>query len=261
MKIFYSENTVDYSTYTFNYAIYCMKEAQSELPEIYEKGFLPYTGSIDVNADIFYLARSLRVELKNFDDTSENRRVSRLVEPLNIQLDVIPKANFDINNAEFAELCQNYISQRIGDDNMTKERWEYILSREIGSHIFRFTMAGKLIGFVYAVLENKILHYWFAFFDTEYMKSHSLGKWMMWRTIRWAKDNNYDYVYLGTAYKSGALYKIRDHKGLSFFDGYHWSTNIEKLKNLCKNDLEPRFGDEFKILENKNDYLSGLSKC
>ncbi len=258
MKIFYSANTVDYSTYTFNYAIYCLKENQSEISQIYDKGFLPYTGSIDVNSDIFYLARSLRVELKDFEDTSENRRVNRLVEPLNIQLEVIAKADFDTNDPEFNHLCQSYISQRIGDDNMTKERWEYILSREIGTHIFRFTTEGKLLGFVYAVLENKILHYWFAFFNTDYMKTHSLGKWMMWRTIKWGQENNLDFVYLGTAYKAGALYKIRDHKGLSFFDGSGWSKDIEKLKILCKQDLEPRESDEFKALENKNAFLKLL---
>ena len=109
MKIFFSENRVDYSTYTFDYAIYCLKESQSELPEVYEKGFLPYTGNLSIEGDTFYLARSLRVDLDRFEDTSENRRVNRLVEPLNIQLEVIKKEDFDLNAADFVGLSQEYI--------------------------------------------------------------------------------------------------------------------------------------------------------
>lgn len=258
MKIFFSENKVDYSTYTFDYTIYCLKESQAELTEIYEKGFLPYTGNLDIEGDIFYLARSLRVDLERFDDTSENRRVNRLVEPLNVQLEVIKKEDFDLNAPEFLSFCQEYISQRIGDDNMSMERWQYIISRETGTHIFRFTSEGKLLGFVFAALNNEMLHYWFAFFDTEYMRTHSLGKWIMWRVIRWAKDNNLKNVYLGTAYKASALYKIRDHKGLSFFDGSGWNKDVDRLKELCKTDLEPKVADEFKVLSDQNGFLKSL---
>ena len=259
MKIFFSENRVDYSTYTFDYAIYCLKESQAELTEVYEKGFLPYTGNWGIEGDIFYLARSLRVDLERFDDTSENRRVNRLVEPLNIRLEVIEKADFDLNSTEFVDFCQEYISQRIGDDNMSTERWQYILTRETGTHIIRFTADGKLLGFVFVALNSEILHYWFAFFDTEYMRTHSLGKWIMWRTIRWAKDNNLKKVYLGTAYKASALYKIRDHKGLSFFDGSGWNKDIEQLKELCKTDLEPKIADQFKTLNNQNEFLKNIT--
>jgi hypothetical protein len=258
MKIFFSENRVDYSTYTFDYAIYCLKQSQAELTDIYEQGFLPYTGNLGIEGDIFYLARSLRVDLDRFDDTSENRRVNRLLEPLNVQLKIIKKEDFDLNSTEFVSFCQDYISQRIGDDNMSMERWQYITSRETGTHIFQFTTEGKLLGFVFAALNNDILHYWFAFFDTEYMRTHSLGKWIMWRTIRWAKDNGLKSVYLGTAYKSSALYKIRDHKGLSYFDGSGWNKDVERLKELCKNDLEPKTADEFKTLSNQNEFLKKL---
>lgn len=258
MKIFFSENQVDYNTYTFNYAIYCYKESQQELPEIYEKGFLPYTNNLTIEGDIFYLARSLRVDLARFEDTSENRRVNRLAEPLNIKLEVIPKAEFDLENPVFKEFCANYINERIGDDNMSHERWDYILSRELGTHILQFTAEGKVMGYILAAIEGGVFHYWFAFFDTEYMRSHSLGKWMMWRAIRWAKDNNLQYVYLGTVYKSKAMYKVRDHKGLAFFDGYRWNEDLKRLKELCETDDQPKEIDHFKSLNDQNVFLKSL---
>jgi leucyl-tRNA---protein transferase len=258
MKIFLSENNVDYGTYTFNYAVYAQKESQAELTEIYEKGFLPYTGNILIESELFYLARSLRVDLKNFDDTSENRRVNRLVEPLEIQLEVIEKKNFDTKESSFVNFCATYINERIGEDNMSLERWDYILAQETGTHFFKFSNSEKVLGYVLAAINNDLVHYWFAFFDTEYMRTHSLGKWMMWRVIRWSKDNNKKNIYLGTAYKPAALYKIRDHKGLEFWDGKSWNTDTKTLKDWCQTDLEPKPADRFKLLEEPNEFLSAL---
>ncbi|MGK0357470.1 MAG: arginine-tRNA-protein transferase, partial [Spirosomataceae bacterium] len=72
MKIFLSENTVDYKSYTFNYAKYCVMESIDELTDVYENGFLPYSGDLRINKEIFYLARSLRVDIDRFKDSSEN---------------------------------------------------------------------------------------------------------------------------------------------------------------------------------------------
>jgi leucyl-tRNA---protein transferase len=258
MKIFYSENNVDYTSYTFNYAIYCVKENADELNDIYTKGFLPYTGNTQIEGDIFYLARSLRVNSENFDDTSENRRVNRIIEELNIELTVHKKADFNLDTPEFKNFCESYINERIGEDHMSIERWNFILSKSTGTHLFEFKSDDKILGYVLALITNEIVHYWFAFFDTEYMRSHSLGKWMMWRVIKWAKENNKKYTYLGTAYKPAALYKIRDHKGLEYWDGSKWNTDIKQLKDWCQNDLEPKDSDRFKKIEQPNEFINNL---
>jgi hypothetical protein len=258
MKIFLSENNVDYTTYTFSYALYALKEDQEDMTEMYEKGFLPYTGNPDMEKEVYYFARSLRVNLDKFDDTSENRRVNRMVEPLDISMTLHSKADFDTDGPEFLGFCENYINERIGEDHMNMERWKYILSRETGTHLFEFRTADKAVGYVLAALNGEMVHYWFAFFDTEYMRTHSLGKWMMWKVIRWAKDKGRKYAYLGTAYKPAALYKLRDHKGLEFWDGTAWNADVKTLKEWCQTDLEPKNADRFKNIENPDDYLSTL---
>lgn len=258
MKTFISENSVDYTSYTFNYALYALKESQDELSDIYNKGFLPYTGNTLLQKEVFYFARSLRVNLANFDDTSENRRVNRLVEPLEIEMNLISKSEFDVQSTEFMSFCENYINERIGEDNMSLDRWKYILRQETGTHLFEFRNQERIMGYVLAAINDDMVHYWFAFFDTEYMRTHSLGKWMMWKVIRWAKDNNRKFAYLGTAYKPAALYKIRDHKGLEFWDGTGWNTDVKTLKEWCQTDLEPKANDRFKDLENPNTYLNQL---
>lgn len=258
MKIFFSENQPDYTTYTFNYAIYCIKETQSELPSIYNKGFLPYTGNLKISADIFYLARSLRVNLENFTDTSENRRINRKIEDLAIKIEVHKKTDFDIENLDFLAFCMDYAADRFSGNAMTPERLKFVLSKETGSHILSFTSNGKILGYILAGIEGNAFQYWYAFFDQTYLKSHSLGKWMMWRTIHWAKENNLSYVYLGTCYGKHSLYKVRDHKGLEFFDGSQWNPDVKRLKELCKTDSEPINMDRFKLLDNPDAFIDVL---
>jgi leucyl-tRNA---protein transferase len=246
MKTFYSEYQTDYNTYTFSYAVYCIKENNSEMPEIYSKGFLPYTGNYQIESDIFYMARSLRVNLANFEDSSENRRVDRKIAELNIKVAIVEKNKFDLQASEFQRFCTEYAEERFSGGNMASDRLDYVLSRELLTHIFVFKTENQILGYVFTALEGEMLHYWFSFYDIAYMKL-SLGKWMMWKVIRWAKDNGLRYCYLGTCYKEKALYKVRDHKGTEFFDGAKWNNDNELLKRLCKSDEEKREADLFKL--------------
>lgn len=243
MKIFRSESLVDYSTYTFNYAIYCIKESQNEIPEIYDKGFLPYSNDIDLKQETYYLARSLRVELDNFNESSENRRVAKKIIELQPELNVIPINKFNINDVNFQDFCLDFAAKRFSEA-ISKERLAYILSSPSISHIFEFILKDKKVGYVIAIVKNDTLHYWFSFFELNYQE-YSLGKWMMFSIINWAAQNDLKYAYLGTCYGTKSLYKVRDFKGISFFDGNDWNNDIKLLKSKCKSDHD-FFKDDFK---------------
>ncbi|MEM9671273.1 MAG: GNAT family N-acetyltransferase [Cyclobacteriaceae bacterium] len=254
MKILFSEYQSDYSSYTFSYAVYCVKETEKELPEIYDKGFLPYTGDVEWNEDVFYLARSLRVDLSEFKTLSENRRVDRKMEPLEAGMLVQPKSEFDITDPEFLAFCTDYAEERFSSGSMEADRLQYVLSRGLISHIFTFRNTEQVLGYVFAVITDSTLHYWYSFYDTEYMRSHSLGKWMMWKVIDWAQTQALDYVYIGTCYREKSLYKVRDHKGTEFFDGADWNTNRDLLKELCRTDEQPKTED---LLKSEHKYQIG----
>ena len=243
MKIFRSESFVDYKTYTFNYATYCIKEHQEELPDIYNEGFLPYSNNIALQEETYYLARSLRVELKEFKESSENRRVARKIESLAPTFEVVPIKDFNVNDPEFKAYCLNFANKRFSEP-ISNERLDYILHSKSISHIFRFKIAEKEVGYVISIIEQGCLHYWFAFFDLD-QQVFSLGKWMMFSVIKWAFDQKLDHVYLGTCYGEKSLYKVRDFKGLSYFDGNQWVSDMKKLKLKCKTDSEFT-QDEFK---------------
>jgi len=257
MRIFYSESKPEYTSYTFNYGIYCIKESNDELTEIYQSGFLPYSGNTKLASDVFYLARSLRVELDRFDDSSENRRVDRKMQPLEISFDIIDKETVLNQDDLFIQFCELYIGARIGEA-MTPERLRYILTLSTGTHILKFKQGSKIVGYVLASCSEEMVHYWFSFFDLDLMQSHSIGKWMMWSVIRWAKQDGKKYVYLGTAYGEKSLYKVRDHKGLAFFDGQGWNQDLKLLKEWCKSDHDRDATDRFKLADDSNAYLSAV---
>ncbi len=246
MKIFFSEYQSDYPTYTFGYTSYCIKEPQDSFSEIYQKGFLPYTGEQRIKATIFYMARSLRVDLNRFSNSSENRRISKKVADLDLSFTVFRKEDFDLQSASFRKICLDYAATRFVGNEMTEPRLDYVLSRETTTHIFEYRLDNVPFGYILTCIDQEMLHYWFAFFDTELMTTYSIGKWMMWSVIDWAQQNHLKYVYLGTAYTTKSLYKIRDFKGTEFYDGSGWNADTSLLKKLCKSDHLPRDIDRFK---------------
>ena len=252
MKIFRSESKVDYDTYTFNYAVYCLQEKASEIESIYDNGFLPYSNSTDIKENIYYLARSLRVNLDQFQPTSENRRITRKMAEISPDFRVIEKNNF-IKNEDFNRFCLDYASIRF-DGKMLRERFDYIYAWTAFNYIFQFEANGKILGYVFAVISEKTLHYWFSFYDLNYSRQ-GLGKWMMFSVIQWAQENSFEKVYLGTCYGEKAMYKMRDFKGLAFYDGNAWNPDMKLLKSKCKSDAE-FMADDFKI--NSKNFLNNI---
>ena len=246
MKILFSEYQTDYTSYTFSYAVYCRQEAPDEVPEIYDRGFLPYTGDVVLTENYFYLARSLRIDLARFASVSENRRVDRKIESLGIEMTAVDYSDFNTAEDSFVQFCSSYAEERFAGGSMSPERLAYVLSRGLISHIFQFASSEQPYGYVLAVVANGMLHYWFSFYDTNYMRSHSLGKWMMWRVIDWAQQQGLSHAYIGTCYREKSLYKVRDHKGAEFFDGKGWSADIAFLKELCRRDEEAKAIDLLK---------------
>jgi len=234
MKIFRSESFVDYSTYTFNYATYCIQENKDEIPQIYDQGFLPYSNNTDLEFESFYLARSLRVDLDRFKESSENRRVGKKIAEVNPVFTVIPVAEFNLQDETFLDFCLNYGKLRFSE-GLESGRLKYILNRKSISHIFEFIINNEKVGYVIAIIQGNTLHYWFSFFDLAY-QNLSLGKFMMQSVIKWAQENKFKKVYLGTCYGEKSLYKVRDFKGLSFYDGNHWNEDMKLLKEKCKTD-------------------------
>lgn len=254
MQVFLSEYNKNYSTYTFSYAVYAVLEAGDTLADAYGQGFLPYAGASEYTSkapirEICYRCRSLRINLANFSSSSENRRIIKKAAAYDISFSVREKEAL-INDASFHTFCQSYASERFKGGHMDEERWAYVLRRASGTHVVEFTIDETVLGYVLIGMDKSIVHYWFAFFDTSYLSAFPVGKYIMHAVIDWAKTQGKKYVYLGTCYGPGALYKARDFKGVQFFDGSSWLEDISILKSWCKADDEPLESDRYKLNEN-----------
>ncbi len=243
MQILFSEYHKNYTTYTFGYAIYAIPDHPNEYADIYHKGFLPYTGDTTLTQPMLYMARSFRIDLARYAESSENRRVNRKAEPFAMAMDIISKESFDLSDENFISFCTNYAEERFSGGSMSRERLQYVLHHSNCTHIAHVKSAERTIGYIVLGLhgagtELACLQYWFAFFDTTLMEHFPVGKWMMGHAIRYAKEQGMHYAYLGTCYTEKALYKTRDFSGGEFFIGNRWHSDIDVLKTLCKRDTE-----------------------
>ncbi len=237
MRIIFSELSPEYGHYTFPHAVYAVAEDRSEIPEIYNRGFLPYSADTDIQTPVFYLARSLRVCLQSFKDSSENRRVDRKMEIEETQIRLIAQSDYPIDDPQFLSFCRRYIDERFPSGAMPEERFQYILRHQLTTHFLEFKdAAGDLLGIIVASMHGGMMHYWYAFFNNTYRENAPIGKWIMWKSIRWAQDQGLKQIYLGTCYGTKSLYKVRDFKGVEFFNGEQWDRDVKELKRRVKED-------------------------
>lgn len=247
MRLIFSELPPLYATYTFPHAVFAIAEEEDSISNIYNQGFLPYSADLEKESSIFYLARSLRIDLKKFVDSSENRRVDRKMEIDSVTVKNIPIAEFDIEDKYFLQFCETYILERFPEGAMPMERFRYILNHDLTTHILEFRASNNaLLGVVITSQQEEMVHYWFAFFDNSFRGNAPIGKWIMWQSIKWAQDQGNKHIYLGTCYGTKSLYKARDFKGVEFFDGELWNEDLKELKRRVKSDGEERDLDRWR---------------
>ena len=236
MKLIFKESSVDYKQYEFGYSIYAILDSLEEIESTFNKGFLPFSNDINSSLEKYYLARSLRIKTSIYERISENNRVIRKVdEKIDISYKVIDKLIFN-HSDEFKTFCLNYSRVRFSNEPLSRERLNVILSRLNYNKIFIFYSKKIPIGYVLTYTNENMIHFWFSFYDTKFMKDFSFGKYIMEQVIFYAKMHKINFVYLGTCYGKKALYKVRDFKGIEFYDGNEWNDNVKVLKKLCKKD-------------------------
>lgn len=224
MKLLFSEAQPDYAHYLFPYAIWAVPEAGEKPSAIFNAGFLPSSRYLDR----FYLCRQIRVDLAQFEPSSENRRILRKGEGIGVEL--VPREKFDYTPAR-REFFKTYADIKFGHDVMTFERLDSLFSTPIISHLLVFTdmATGKEVGVATLYLEEPALaYYYYAFYDLNYF-SRNLGMFMMTSAAVEFAARELKHLYLGTCYSENALYKTQ-FSGAEFFNGFRWSDNLEELK-------------------------------
>lgn len=233
MKIFSSELGHNYDTYTFGYAQYAVVRNSDSLEEVYERGFLPYSGAADAKG-VFYMARSARVPLPKWEMTSENRRIAKRFDSQFTKTRT-PAGEFRFDE-RFYSFCLAYFARRHGARAMPRPRLAVIVESGLISHVITYRAGNKLVGYVLEVSRGGMAHYWFSFYDLSLIKQ-SLGLWLMLDCVREAAEQGLTHYYLGTVYGKKALYKT-NFKPLEWWDGAQWSGDIALLRSRARSDDE-----------------------
>jgi arginyl-tRNA--protein-N-Asp/Glu arginylyltransferase len=228
MKLVFSEAKADYAHYVFPYAVWAFPEPGETPADLFKQGFLPSSRSLDR----FYLCRQVRVDLKKFVQSSENRRILRKGEGLKAML--VPKKEFEYT-PERREFFKTYADIKFGKDVMSYQRLDLLFEGAITSHLLVFIEAksGREVGVVTLFLEpNQLAYYYYAFYDLNYY-SRNLGMYLMTSAVLRFAEQGYRYLYLGSCYLENALYKTQ-FAGAEFFNGVRWSDNLKELKFLIR---------------------------
>lgn len=231
MKEFSSEIGQQYDSYTFGYAQYATPESGEALAPLYEKGYLPYSGSPDFK-DVFYRARSARIPLAGFAFDSENRRIAKKFDGA-FEKERIPAAAFAVDDA-FRAFCLQYFSALHGERAMPRERLAHILSCGLVTSVSAYRKDGAPVAYALEVESGAMAHYWFSFYDLAYARQ-SVGMWLMLDHARDAQARGLSHYYLGTVYGEKALYKT-NFSPLEWWDGAEWSADTAALKQRARQD-------------------------
>ena len=224
MRLLFSEAAPDYEHYIFPYAIWGFPEGGDTAADFFEAGFLPSTRELDR----FYLTRQIRIRLKDFAASSENRRILRKCPGLSWRL--LRREEFRLDEGRRA-FCKTYADARFGAEVMTEQRLETLFTAPVATHIMVFEEAGREVGYVVLYLEEpRVAFYYYSFYDLTYFE-RSLGLFIMTSAVQHFASAQFEHLYLGTCYSERALYKTQ-FSGCEFFNGFRWSDNVKELKYL-----------------------------
>lgn len=233
MRKFHSEFAHNYKKYSFGYALHALREKNDTLSDIYKEGFLPYTGSHGTK-DLFYMARSARVPLRDFSLSSENRRVAKKFDGSFVRG---MRSVDDFRKDEDAfSFCLSYFEKKHGAGVMPRERLETILQSDLLQKIVVYQSAKEktLVAYVFEVSDPSMSHFWFSFYDLAYARQ-SLGMWLMLDSAREAQKRGSEHFYVGTVYNAKALYKTA-FENLEYWNGSRWCRDTKGLKARSKSD-------------------------
>jgi arginyl-tRNA--protein-N-Asp/Glu arginylyltransferase len=228
MKLLFSEARPDYGHYIFPYAVWAFPEPGETPADLFNAGFLPSSRQLDR----FYLCRHIRVALGKFKPSSENRRILRKGGGITVKL--VSRAEFEFT-AGRREFCKRYTDAKFGANGMSPERLDSLFNSPVTSHLLVFTEAatGAEVGVATLHVEgDRMAFYYYAFYDLAHA-NRSLGLFMMTTAARLFADRGCGHLYLGSCYSENALYKTQ-FAGFEFFNGCHWSENLEELRYILQ---------------------------
>lgn len=196
------------------------------ISSLYNDGFL-FTR---IGKGVMDQTRSVRIDLSQFDLTSENRRILKKTDGLSVRTASLPYAEY---HWSIGKMGKDFYEQKFGDGTFSANKLKELVTDKQKSH-FNFLLAyainEEIHGYAICYNNNELLHYCYPFYSLE-KAPKDMGMGMMLRAIILAKEQGKKYVYLGSAQRPGDTYKLQ-FKGVEWFDGNTWQQDSDTLKQI-----------------------------
>lgn len=237
VRFFKKEYGQNYANYQFGYTCWAEMEALAEREALFSQGYLPYSADLQETRALFYLARSLRVDLAALAMDKKRRYLQRQLDQQGAVLSVEPAGQvLAREGGALREAVAHWQGQRFAEAFMPPERLAYLLERPLVTHIGKALMGEETLGYLLLNVWETGAHYWFAFFEAERRAEWSPGKWLLGAFLHWAQTQGLSHAYLGTSYGAKSAYKRQGYLGWEFFDGNGWSRDEGALEALQQQD-------------------------
>lgn len=165
--------------------------------------------------------RSLRVLLEKFAPSSENRRILRKGEEVEMRMVNLPMLAENYDWKIHAAGAQFY-NQKFGAGTFSANKIKELITGDKSNFncllIFSDKKTNQDIGWSVCFLSKNILHYAYPFYNLAY---NNLGIIMMTKAIEWANKRGLNFCYLGSIWDEKAKYKLQ-FSPAEFFDGKGW---------------------------------------
>jgi arginyl-tRNA--protein-N-Asp/Glu arginylyltransferase len=202
--------------------------SDATLTNLYSEGFVltrKGKGAMDQT-------RSLRLDLSKFVLSSENRRVLKKTEGLELQAIPLPYTDY---TWEIGKLGKDFYEDKFGAGTFSANKIKELLTDQEKSNfntVLVYQFNNTPVGHTITYQNSDILHYSYPFYDRATDISN-LGLGMMLRAILHAQESGKKYIYLGSAQRPTDIYKLQ-FAGLEWFDGEKWQTDEEALEKVLK---------------------------
>lgn len=184
-----------------------------------------------VDRGVMNKTRSFRVKLREFELSSENRRILRKVEHLSMSVEPIPYAKYDW---KVGKMAKDFYTSHDADfsANKVKEVLTDLDKTNFNTLLVFSIPKGKSVGYAICYVSKNIIHYSYPFYESD-PANPSLGLGMMTMVLDWAKTQGKSLAYLGSLQRPSDTYKLQ-FVGGEWFDGEKWQTDITPLKSILK---------------------------
>ena len=184
-----------------------------------------------IGRGVMHQTRSLRIDLSKFELTSENRRILKKLQCIDLMSAKLPYNNY---SWIVGKMAKDFYEKKFGANIMTANKIrELVTDADMSNFNTLLIYCGQ--GYCISYVDDAILHYSYPFYDLA-RSTKDMGMGMMIQAIVHAKESGLNYIYLGSLQRPGDVYKLQ-FRGIEWFDGGlgkvgTWRTDTEEIKKI-----------------------------